>query len=75
MEGKKLSYPGLVDSQIPKKNGRNHEQKYWRVNLDSIEQWIFREERKAIQKIPISQLGGSDKMTWPFTKSGENIVK
>ena len=75
LKEKKLKDPSLVDQNIPenvvdimdKVNG------VW--DLSRIEEWIFVEEKKAIEVMPIGENEGEDKMIWPHNAQSVYTVK
>lgn len=44
-------------------------------NLDSIRRLISEEEATAIMRVSIGSAAASDKLIWPWEKSGKYIVK
>ena len=74
MDGKKLKHPRLLDFQIPEKVAEIMDRREGEWRLDNFEQWISKEECKAIRTITICQEKGRDTLVWPFTKNGEYSV-
>ena len=77
MVKKRLKHLRLMDLKLPEKvvdildKGVGE----WKLKLKAFENWLTKEEQKAIKEIPICRQEGRDILLWPYTKNGEYTVK
>ena len=72
---KEIGKPRLVDLELPEKVAEIMDKNTGEWRLEGIEEWLLKEDYKAIQETSICQQGEKDRLIWPFIKNGEYTVR